>query len=98
MGTENIIATVKEVLTQLQVKDGIGFDDVRPVAIPSAERKKLAELEKELDRAMEALKQDPDLPNLLYNLANLHLGEGNFGRAIVLYERCLLYTSPSPRD
>ncbi|MFW9919929.1 MAG: tetratricopeptide repeat protein [Candidatus Thorarchaeota archaeon] len=89
METEELLHSITTQLKYVGVEEIIEPEMVRPVAIKSQERKKLGNLEEQLRSAMESLKRDDRVPELLYKMGNVHFREGAFGNAILLYEQSL---------
>ncbi|MHA1493847.1 MAG: tetratricopeptide repeat protein, partial [Candidatus Thorarchaeota archaeon] len=66
---------------------------IRPVAIMTRERRQLGDLEKDFQKVLDSIKYDERVPPLIGRLADMHLREANFGRAIILYEMTLSLNS-----
>ncbi|MGY5876698.1 MAG: tetratricopeptide repeat protein, partial [Candidatus Thorarchaeota archaeon] len=86
METEELLSAVRSKLESIGVEEEIQPERIRPVALHSRVRRELSNLEGELQRSLEAIKYDPRVPELILKLANIHLKESNFARAIFLYE------------
>ena len=81
-----LLTSIEDLLRLIYVPHEIPPESIRPLAVQSRDRKTLGELERELQKNLEALKEDDRLPHVLYLLGNLHLYESDFGRAVLLYE------------
>ncbi|MFW9887071.1 MAG: tetratricopeptide repeat protein, partial [Candidatus Thorarchaeota archaeon] len=94
--SEDLCASIMEKLMAVGVPEEIDPEIIRPRALHSRYRKALTELETLLESALEALKEDKRVPRVLCRLADLHLSEGAFGKAIMDYEVCLGFNSKQP--
>jgi hypothetical protein len=93
MEPEDLIGRIEEKLIAVGVPNEVDPELIRPRGLHSVHRKGLNELETLLQNAIEVLKGDRRLPGILRALADLHLSEGAFGKAIVQYEICLSLNS-----
>ena len=89
MENEEFLTSLISKLDSVGVEDEIRPENIHPLTLRTRERKELSELEVEFQKRLEAIKYDPRVPELVLRLANIHLKESNFGRAIILYEIAL---------
>jgi tetratricopeptide (TPR) repeat protein len=88
MGTERmeLLSSAGELLERFSVPEQIAPESIRSKGIETRNRKKLGELEYEIQKNLETLKEDQRLPEILSKFGKLHLYEGDFARAILLFE------------
>jgi len=89
MQAEDLVSALASSLDKVGQTREVDPDRIRADTIQSRDRKRVGELEDDLERSLDSLRADEKLPDLLFRLANMHFQEGGFGRAIVLYERTL---------
>ncbi|MHA2348214.1 MAG: tetratricopeptide repeat protein [Candidatus Thorarchaeota archaeon] len=89
MQKEELLDAISNKLDVVGATDRIVPENIRPVAIPTKDRQDLGDMEVKLQAALDSVKADDRLPGILYRLANVHLQEGSFARAIILYEMTL---------
>ncbi|TET09280.1 MAG: tetratricopeptide repeat protein, partial [Candidatus Thorarchaeota archaeon] len=86
MNTEELLESIDTKLTKLNPPEEIQPERIRPVAIMTRERRQLGDLEKDFQQVLDSIKYDKRVPGLITRLADMHLREAAFGRAIILYE------------
>ncbi|MGQ4911652.1 MAG: tetratricopeptide repeat protein, partial [Candidatus Thorarchaeota archaeon] len=89
MNADELLEELDTKLAEISPQTVIEPESIRPVAIMTRSRRNIGELEKELQKTLDAIKHDSRIPGLLTRLADLHLREADFSRAIVLYETAL---------
>jgi len=89
VNTDELLESITTKLDKHTPSGDIEPERIRPVAIMTRERRQLGDLEKDFQKVLDAIKYDERVPPMLAKLADLHLREANFGRAIILYEMTL---------
>lgn len=84
-----LLSSVEELLELISIPNEIKPESIRPKAVQTRTRKTVGDLEREIQKNIDAVKVDQRLPDILSKLGNLHLYEANYGRAILLYEMSL---------
>lgn len=96
MKREEMLSSIMNILSGMKIDTEIEPERIRPPLVHSGKRRDLKTLEDELRLTMDELEQTSFLGILLSRLANLHLQEGNFSSAILLYERGLRIEPKQP--
>lgn len=86
VNTEELLDSMDAKLTKLNPPEEIQPERIRPVAIMTRERRQLGDLEKEFQQVLDSIKYNARVPGLVTRLADMHLQEATYGRAIILYE------------
>ncbi len=93
---EDLCGSILEKINAVGIPGEIEPELIRPRALHSRHRKALTELETLFDNALEAMIDDKRVPGVLCKLADLHLSEGDYAKAILKYEVCLGFNSRLP--
>jgi len=83
---EDLLTRIAASLDKLGAPEEVVPERIRPVSIQTKDRKDLSDLEKEMQKTLDALKGDERLPGILSRVATIHLRESSYPRAIMLYE------------
>jgi len=89
VNNEELLESIATKLEQQSHLGNIEPERIRPVAIMTRERRQLGDLERDFQKILDTVKYDERVPPMLAKLADLHLREANYGRAIILYEMTL---------
>jgi aryl carrier-like protein len=83
---EDLLTRIATSLDRLGAPEEVVPEKIRPVAIQTKDRKDLSDLEKEMQKTLDSIKGDEQLPGILSRVATIHLRESSYARAIMLYE------------
>jgi len=89
VNTDELLESITIKLDKQNPTGDIEPERIRPVAIMTHERRQLGDLERDFQKVLDTIKYDERVPPMLARLADMHLREANFGRAIILYEMTL---------
>jgi len=89
VNTDELLESINTKLDDQNPQAEIEPERIRPVAIMTQERRQLGDLERDFQKVLDTIKYDERVPPLIARLADMHLREANFGRAIILYEMTL---------
>jgi len=89
VNTDELLESITIKLDKQNPPENIEPERIRPVAIMTRERRQLGDLERDFQKVLDTIKYDERVPPMLARLADMHLREANFGRAIILYEMTL---------